>query len=192
MVNVGEEEYKTVFEDYPYLKLFNSLGNGMVELITNNSFEVGQIYIFIRKGTYATEGLEDLEIVAEILPMQLKHMFGEGNPKRDMSGKDARPKFNIDGQRYDGLDIGDSFIMSCYGEDERLNHRFKYSEIGRVLSFFNADVFVGRPEGGPLAAIKQFGRGSYNSNQGDWAYIFKIPVNSLTRAFMNWISAPFV
>ena len=199
MDSVGNREYKTVFEDYPYQKLFDSLGKGLVELETN-SFEVGQIYIFIRKGLFLHSiPSEDLEIVEKILPMQLKHMFGEGNPKRIMGRGEARPMFNIDGQRYYALDIGDSFIMSCYGDEKvgRLNHKFKYSDIKTILSFFN--TFTTQYAANPLEQseyqgliIKQFGNGSYNSNQGDWAYVFKIPVNPLTRAFMNWTKNPFV
>jgi len=198
MVKVGEREYKTVFEDYPYPKLFDSLGNGIVELETN-SFEVGQIYIFIRKGLYLHSiPSEDLEIVEKILPMQLKHMFGEGNPKGDMTRRDARPVFNIDGKKYYALDINDSFIMSCYElEGESLNHRFKYSDISAILSFFN--TFTTQYAANPLEQskyqgliIKQFGNGSYNSKEGEWAYVFKIPVNPLTRAFMNWTKNPFV
>ena len=193
-----ERIYEKVFEDYPYQKLFDSLGKGLVELETN-SFEVGQIYIFIRHGTYSAENLEDLEIVEKILPMQLKHMFGEGNPKRIMGRGEARPMFNIDGQRYYALDIGDSFIMSCYGDEKvgRLNHKFKYSDIKTILSFFN--TFDSQGIGGSTKQseyqgliIKQFGNGSYNSNQGDWAYVFKIPSNHPARTFMNWTENPFV
>jgi hypothetical protein len=203
MAKVGDREYKTVFEDYPYQKLFDSLGNGIVELETN-SFEVGQIYIFIRHGTYSAENLEDLEIVEKILPMQLKQMFGEGNLERDMSRRDWRPMFQIDGKRFIPLDIDDSFIMSCYGEDERLNHRFKYSDIKTILSFFNILDRQGiwgstKQSDNQGLIIKQFGNGSYNSTQGksfggegDWAYVFKIPLNPLTRAFMNWTKNPFV
>jgi len=198
MDSVGNREYKTVFEDYPYQKLFDSLGKGIVELETN-SFEVGQIYIFIRKGHYLHSiPSEDLEIVEKILPMQLKHMFGEGNPKGDMTRRDARPVFNIDGKKYYALDINDSFIMSCYElEGESLNHRFKYSDISAILSFFN--TFTTQYAANPLEQskyqgliIKQFGNGSYNSKEGEWAYVFKIPVNPLTRAFMNWTKNPFV
>ena len=199
MVKVDEREYKTVFEDYPYPKLFDSLGKGLVELETN-SFEVGQIYIFIRKGLFLHSiPSEDLEIVEKILPMQLKHMFGEGNPKRIMGRGESRPMFNIDGQRYYALDIGDSFIMSCYGDEKvgRLNHKFKYSDIKTILSFFN--TFTTQYAANPLEQseyqgliIKQFGNGSYNSNQGDWAYVFKIPSNHPARTFMNWTENPFV
>ena len=199
MDSVGNREYKTVFEDYPYQKLFDSLGKGLVELETN-SFEVGQIYIFIRKGLFLHSiPSEDLEIVEKILPMQLKHMFGEGNPKRIMGRGEARPMFNIDGQRYYALDIGDSFIMSCYGDEKvgRLNHKFKYSDIKTILSFFN--TFTTQYAANPLEQseyqgliIKQFGNGSYNSNQGDWAYVFKIPSNHPARTFMNWTENPFV
>ena len=116
-----------------------------------------------------------------------------------MTRRDARPEFNIDGKKYYALDIGDSFIMSCYGDEKvgRLNHKFKYSDIKTILSFFN--TFTTQYAANPLEQseyqgliIKQFGNGSYNSNQGEWAYVFKIPVNPLTRAFMNWTKNPFV
>ena len=199
MVKVGEREYKTVFEDYPYPKLFDSLGNGIVELETN-SFEVGQIYIFIRKGHYLHSiPSEDLEIVEKILPMQLKHMFGEGNPKRDMTMRDARPTFTFEQINIRSLDISDSFIMSCYElEGESLNHRFKYSDISAILSFFN--TFPGLTRGSSTKqsqfqglVMKHFGKENFTGvDMVDWAYVFKIPVNPLTRAFMNWTKNPFV
>ena len=203
MGSVSNREYKTVFEDYPYQKLFDSLGKGLVELETN-SFEVGQIYIFIRKGLF--EGLtEDLEIVKKILPMQLKQMFGEGNSQPSKwdaySGSWSRPMFDIDGKKYYALDISDSFIMSCYElEGENLNNRFKYSSISAILSFFN--TFTTQYAANPLEQseyqgliIKQFGNNSYmeeNSKEGEWAYVFKILSNPLTRTFMNWTDNPFV
>ena len=199
MDSVGNREYKTVFEDYPYQKLFDSLGNGIVELETN-SFEVGQIYIFIRKGHYLHSiPSEDLEIVEKILPMQLKHMFGEGNPKRDMTMRDARTVFNIDGKKYYALDISDSFIMSCYGEGERLNHEFKYSEISAILSFFNTFPDLTRGSSTKQSqfqglVMKHFGKENYTEDDDiqDWAYFFKIPSNHPARTFMNWTENPFV
>ena len=191
--------YEKVFEDYPYQKLFDSLGKGLVELETN-SVEVGQIYIFIRHGTYSAENLEDLEIVEKILPMQLKHMFGEGNPKRIMGRGEARPMFNIDGQRYYALDIGDSFIMSCYGDEKvgRLNHKFKYSDIKTILSFFNTFPSLTRGSSTKQSqfqgfVMRHFGKENFTGvDMVDWAYVFKIPVNPLTRTFMNWTENPFV
>jgi len=199
MDSVGNREYKTVFEDYPYQKLFDSLGKGIVELETN-SFEVGQIYIFIRKGHYLHSiPSEDLEIVEKILPMQLKHMFGEGNPKRDMTMRDARTVFNIDGKKYYALDISDSFIMSCYGEGERLNHEFKYSEISAILSFFNTFPDLTRGSSTKQSqfqglVMKHFGKENYTEDDDiqDWAYFFKIPSNHPARTFMNWTENPFV
>jgi len=103
-----------VFKDYPYSDLLQLLSKGSVDL-NPNSFEVGQIYVFVRKKMYSQDEDEDLKIVKDILPQQLETMFSPPFPKTDFRQKlPANYGELSNGVRISPLPRTDTFIMSCY------------------------------------------------------------------------------
>jgi hypothetical protein len=101
--------YEEVFKDYPYNKLLKSLSHGKVDLDTN-SFETGQIYVFVRKKMYSNDESEDLSVVKKILPLQLKTIFSPPYDQKLPSNYGKLPNGSI----ISPLPISDTFLMSCY------------------------------------------------------------------------------
>ena len=236
--------YKRNFKDYPYDKFYKSLESGKVDF-DNDTIEVGQIYIFVRRHLYSVDASDDLIAVKTILPQQLKYLFSPpyATQKHHKTYGDMLSISNGITTRkvMSQIPMDDVFFMSCvsidantykdraWGGNQAINEtgkvvdnpsskpayldnprqgsveysiNFKYCEAYKILKLirtggyksFDSQLMFNHLGEDNKFMFNCLGEDKYSGgleNILSWAYIFKVPINTPIRDFMNWNSNPF-
>ena len=215
-----ERKFNEVFEKYPWNSLPLALERGAFELIDANEMEEGEIYIIARKGNFGS-GERSLKITTEVLTYQLFSILSQDDSKNSIDKiinkrlwmykdyknqivtdeiKKIMEKYGLDYRP--SIDLSDTFIMGCYysklNKEEQHIVKNGYNNVKRFLEivFSNRDFsFINSLEGNLAKRLMNTVRkDSYNTSSREitqWAYVFKIQLQNLKDAFMNWDTMPF-
>lgn len=234
----GEKTYQEVFGSYPWNTIPVVLEKGAIELIDAEEMEVGELYLFARKGIFGAGTRRDQKVTTEVLKYQLSSILKQDDSKNSINtiinerlwmykkGKDGKvlrepndeiktimEKYGLDYRP--SIDLSDTFIMACY--DATITGKTKevrnaYNNVKRFLGtvFGNKDIaFIQKIQEKDSQAglnprkildieknrlMYNVNNDSYNTQAeeiNEWAYVFKIQLQNLKYALMNWDTVPF-
>ena len=166
----GEKTYQEVFGSYPWNTIPVVLEKGAIELIDAEEMEVGELYLFARKGIFGAGTRRDQKITTEVLKYQISSILKQDDSKYSIDKiinerlwmyeddqfsyyqeilripdgvtKELKELMEKYGLDYrPSIDLSDTFIMACY--DTGLRERIGLTSKTVKNAYNNVKRFLG-------------------------------------------------